>query len=229
MPRHPLIILLIFALTAVAIPALAAPSLTVDRPIFDFGSIAQGKKVDHTFTLKNRGDMPLSILRTRTSCGCTVANVSTKTVEPGKSAELKTTFDSASFSGNITKTITVETNDPANPTYTLTVKGVVNEELSVTPRQANLGLIRVGGTKEITLSLENRGERNVRIVSVSSPMPQVKVSAKKSALRAGESTPISVKITPRETDRFLSGFITISTDHPGKPELTVPLYGSVGK
>lgn len=229
MPRYPLTLLLILTLIAFTSPALAAPVITVDRPVFDFGSITQGKKIDHVFILKNRGDMPLTILRTRTSCGCTAANVSTKTVEPGRSTELKTTFDSANFSGKITKTITVETNDPANPTYTLTVKGVVNEELFVTPRQANLGLVRIGGTKEIVLTLENRGEQAVRIASVSSPMPQVKVSAKKNSLRPGESTPISVKVTPRETDRFLSGFISITTDNPGKPEITVPLYGSVGK
>ena len=229
MTRYPLTLLLIVTFFAFTAPALAAPVIAVDRPLFDFGSVAQGKKVDHVFILKNKGDTPLTIIRTRTSCGCTVANVSTKTIEPGKSAELKTTFDSANFSGKISKTITVETNDPANPAYTLTVKGAVNEELVVTPRQANLGLVRMGGAKEVVLTLENRGERTIRIASVNSPMPQVKALAKKSALKPGESTSISVTVTPRETDRFLSGFITIATDSPGKPEITVPLYGSVGK
>lgn len=223
----PSFFLALFITTATT--AFAAPAISVDRPVFDFGTVPQGKKVDHQFVLKNKGDAPLTILRTKTSCGCTVANVSTKTVEPGKSAELKTTFDSANFSGKISKTITVETNDPATPAYTLTVKGMVSEEFTVTPRQVNMGAVKAGGSKEFVLTVENRGERTVRLVSVTTPMAQAKASAKKQSLRPGESTQITVSVTPRAEDRFLSGFITIATDIPGKPEINVPLYGSVAK
>ncbi|AJE02722.1 DUF1573 domain-containing protein [Geobacter pickeringii] len=220
---------LVIALFTAVAPALAAPVISADRPVFDFGTITAGKKVDHVFTLKNRGDAPLAILKTKTSCGCTVANVSTKSIEPGRTAELKTTFDSANFSGKITKTITVETNDPATPSFTLTVKGTIREELVVSPRQLNLGVIKVGGSKEVQLTVENHGERPVKIVSVTTPMPQVKAAARRTALKPGENATITVTVTPRNEDRFLSGYLAIGTDIPGRPEISVPLYGSVGK
>uniref|UniRef100_A0A831XMK3 DUF1573 domain-containing protein n=1 Tax=Geobacter metallireducens TaxID=28232 RepID=A0A831XMK3_GEOME len=212
-----------------SLSALAAPVLQVDRPVFDFGAISQGKKISHVFTLTNKGDAPLTITRTRSSCGCTVANVSSKTIAPGKSTELKTTFDSANFGGKVTKTITVESNDPAAPVTTLTIKGIINEELAVTPRQVNLGQTKAGTSKELSVTLENLGERTVRILSVTTPMPQVKTTLKKQALKPNEKTQLSLTVSPRPEDRFLSGFIIIATDIPGKPEITVPLYGSVAK
>lgn len=220
---------LITALFTAAAPVLAAPVISADRPVFDFGTITSGKKIDHIFTLKNKGDAPLAILKTKTSCGCTVASVSTRSIEPGRSAELKTSFDSTNFSGKITKTITVETNDPATPTITLTLRGTIREELVVSPRQLNLGLIKVGGSKEVQLTVENHGERPVKIVSVTTPMPQVKVVAKRTALKPGESSVVTVTVTPRNEDRFLSGYLAIGTDIPGRPEISVPLYGSVAK
>lgn len=219
----------VIAAVVAAGTAFAAPDLSVDQPVFDFGTITQGKKIDHVFILKNRGDSLLSVIRTRTSCGCTVASMSTRTIAPGRSAELKTTFDSANFGGQIIKTITIDSNDPKTPAYTLTLKGVVKEQLVVAPRQLNLGQVKVGVGREFTLTLENKGERPVRLVSVTSPLPQVKLTLSKQTLKPNESARINVIVRPREGDRFLSGFIVITTDVPGKPEVTVPLYGSVGK
>lgn len=199
------------------------------QAFFDFGTIPQGKKLDHVFTLKNKGDSPLSIVRTKSSCGCTVISLPRKTIEPGGSVELKTTFDSTTFGGKVTKTITVETNDPANPNYTLTLTGVVSEVLVVVPRQLNLGQIKAGTSGVFTVTMENKGNRPVKITSVTSPMPQVKATAGKQTIKPGESTSITMSVAPRPEDRFLSGFIIIKTDMPGKPEITVPVYGSVSK
>ncbi|RNC65256.1 MAG: DUF1573 domain-containing protein [Desulfuromonadales bacterium] len=214
---------------AAALPALAAPTISVEKPVLDFGTIPQGKKINHVFTLKNTGDAPLTIIRTKTSCGCTVANVSTKTIEPGKSGELKTTFDSASFGGKISKTITIETNDPATPAYTLTIKGTINEDLVVTPRQLNLGQLKAGSSRDFSLTLENRGERTIKIVSVTTPLTQAKAATKKQTIKPGESGQINVTVAPRAEDRFISGFLTIATDSPAKPEITIAVYGSVIK
>ncbi|WP_298435127.1 DUF1573 domain-containing protein [Geobacter sp.] len=220
---------LITTLLTVATPALAAPAISADRPVFDFGTITAGKKIAHVFTLRNRGDSPLTILRTKTSCGCTVANVTARSIEPGRSAELKTTFDSSSFRGKVTKTITVETNDPATPVYTLTLQGTIREEIVVSPRQLNLGLVKLGASKVVQLTVENQGERPLKIVSITTPMPQVKAAFRKTALKPGESATVTVTVTPRNEDRFLSGYLSINTDVPGRAEISIPLYGSVGK
>jgi len=223
------LVLAIFMTLAATLPALATPILSVDKPVLNFGTISQGKKLNFAFKLTNNGDSPLSITRTRTSCGCTVAHISTNSIAPGKSAELKITFDSSNFGGKVSKTITVESNDPEAPSTTITIKGIINEDLVVTPRQLNLGQTHIGSSKEVSVTLENNGTRAIKILSVTTPMPQVKVSLSRNALKPGERLQISVKVSPRPEDRFLSGFLVVATDIPGKPEITVPLYGSVAK
>ncbi len=209
--------------------ALAAPRTAVDQPVFDFGTVAQGKKVDHSFTIKNSGDTPLTIGQVSTSCGCTVAEVSSRSIPPGKSANIRATFDSTNFSGSISKTIYVHTNDPKTPVYSLTIKGKLFEQIEITPKQLNLGEIKVGTKKETAIRIENKGVQPLTLISAKTAMPQVTAKILKKKLKTGESGTISVVVTPRTGDRFLAGYLTLLTSSPEKPEITIPVYATAAK
>lgn len=206
--------------------ANASPTIRVDRPVHNFGSITQGKKLDHTFIIRNSGDSPLKIVNIRPACGCTAANASVPLVSPGKSSEIRVSFNSTNFFGTVTKTIAVETDDPKTPVYTLTLTGTVTEEVVVTPKQLNLGQVKTGQTKSISLNVENRSGKPLRLIAVKTPMPQVVIRTDKNNLKAGETATITVHVTPRAEDAMLSGYLSISTDNPEKPEIMVPVYGS---
>lgn len=216
----------IILFSALSTSALAAPTMVVEQPVYNFGSISEGTKIDHVFTIRNSGDSPLNILQVRPSCGCTAANVSSSTIQPGKAGEIKATFNSANFSGAMTKTIAVDTNDPKNPTSTLTMKGTVTTDVQVAPKQLNFGQIKAGSAHTLSVSIENRGRKPLKITAVKTPMPQVAIKNEKQVLKYGESTKIEVSVTPRSQDRILSGYLTISTDHPSRKEIMVPIYGS---
>ncbi len=214
---------------ACASAALAAPHAVVDRPVFDFGAVSQGKKVNHVFVLKNSGDSMLTIGQVSTSCGCTVADVTSRSVAPGKNSEIHVTFNSTNFSGNISKNVTVQTNDPQKSIYTLILKGTVFEELEASPRQLNLGSIRIGSRKETALTIENRGKQPVTLTSVKSTMPQVTAKLTRSTVNPGGKTEVNILVAPRKDDQFLGGYITVKTNSPAKPEIIIPLYASAVK
>lgn len=77
---------------------------------YDFGEIKQGDVVDHTFIVKNAGTKPLVITNVRASCGCTVPVKPSQPILPGKTGEIKVTFNSAGKIGAQTKGITVYSN-----------------------------------------------------------------------------------------------------------------------
>lgn len=212
-----------------AFAAHAAPRIATDKPLFDFGSIPQGKKLTHTFVIRNTGDAPLTIEQVTTSCGCTAAASSQRTLPPGGTSEIKATFDSTNFRGNVHKTVQVRSNDPKTPLYVLNLQGTIVEQIVVTPLQLNAGSIKAGGRQELTLTLENHGDKPLNINAVKSPSPQIQATVKKSRLKAGESTTIKVTVSPRSEDKVVSGYLTISTDNPAKPEITVPVFASVTK
>ena len=102
-----------------------APKIAIDNKVFDFGAIKNGAIKTHTFVLTNNGKTNLIIRKVKSNCGCTVAKIDKKTIKPGESINLKTTFDSVGRSGKQNKSITIITNDPKNNSVRLKIKGNV--------------------------------------------------------------------------------------------------------
>ena len=216
----------IAAIILTAATAMATPQLAVGEPNFNFGTIPQGKKVNHVFTIKNAGDAQLNIQRVRPSCGCTAANASSPAIQPGKSGEIKVAFDSTNFSGKVSKTVFLDTNDPKTPAFQLTLSGTITEEVLLSPRLLNLGQIKIGAAKEVNITVTNRGSRPLRLTAAKSQLPQLAADIKKNLLRPGESGTIEVTVKPRAEDRMMSGYLSITTDNPQKSEIVIPVYAS---
>jgi len=217
------------AVLSLAVPAMAGPQLTFDKNVFDFHSVIQGKTVSHSFTFRNTGDAPATITRVSSSCGCTVANVSDKVIPPGKSGAIKAAFDSSDFYGPVSKDVFVYLGDQQKPAYILSMKGLVVEELVITPRQINLGSVKAGVRKEVTVVMENKGNKTVKITSLKTELPQATISSGKKTLKPGEKTSIKITVIPRTDNRFVNGYLTISTNSQGKVEKTVPIFGVLAK
>ena len=86
------------------------PQMSLYEKEFNFGSINQGDKVEHTFTFKNTGEADLIISDARASCGCTVPEYPKDPIKPGEEGKLKVTFNSAGKSGHTMKTVTITCN-----------------------------------------------------------------------------------------------------------------------
>lgn len=93
-----------------------APKVVVDRTLHEFGAIPQyGGIVETDFEITNEGNTALKIGDVTTSCSCTSAEVSTKTIEPGTTATLTVTFDPDFHEeplGAFRRTVFIPTNDP---------------------------------------------------------------------------------------------------------------------
>ncbi len=112
-----------------------------------WGQIAySGGKVKKNFSIKNTGAGILKLYGATTSCACTTGQLKTEKntsplfgmhlpmsttfeVNPGKEAQIEMVFDPAfhgpSGIGPISRTVTINTNDPKRPTLEFTVSGVV--------------------------------------------------------------------------------------------------------
>ncbi len=105
-----------------------APVAKFNALDYDFGDMKQGDKKEYTFNLTNDGKSDLQIRNVRSSCGCTAVAPSKKVVAPGETVPIKVTFDSRGKRGRQSKSITVITNDPKNPTSTLRISSNINAE-----------------------------------------------------------------------------------------------------
>lgn len=105
-----------------------APVAKFNVLTYDFGAMKQGDKKEYTFNLTNDGKSDLQIRNVRSSCGCTAVAPSKKVVSPGETVPIKVTFDSRGKRGRQSKSITVITNDPKNPTSTLRISSNISTE-----------------------------------------------------------------------------------------------------
>jgi len=104
----------------------------LETTTFDFGKVVQGKTISHTFKFKNTGDADLEIYLVRSTCRCIASLMSGKIIKPGATGELKFTFDSAPYSGKLTRTAYIHSNDPTQPRIKLTLTGYVEKKVNGT-------------------------------------------------------------------------------------------------
>ena len=100
-----------------------APKAVFGNSIFNFGEINEGEIRNYKFTFKNEGKSDLVIRKLKSSCGCAIAKMDSKTIKAGQSSVINVTFNSKGKTGKQLKTITVITNDPRKYQTTLRVKG----------------------------------------------------------------------------------------------------------
>ena len=123
-------ILYLFALIVLTTGVLSAQNneaaiAVVGDAVFDFGDIKEANgPATHTFNVKNDGGTPLVITKVVASCGCTTPDWTKEPIAPGKTGEIKVTYDPTSRPGPFTKTISVYSNGKTG-SYILTIKGQV--------------------------------------------------------------------------------------------------------
>jgi hypothetical protein len=98
--------------------------------IKDFGTIAEGQKVEVAFRFRNIGATPLVITNVRPSCGCTIAEQPMQPIAPGAEGHISATFNSEGHAGVNRKTLFVTANTKGSQNYSLHFSVVVNKKTS---------------------------------------------------------------------------------------------------
>jgi hypothetical protein len=161
-----------------ATEAAKAPRLTLTEPIKDFGTVPKGEKLDWSFEIKNTGTTDLEILAAKPTCGCTVADF-TKVIKPGQTGKVSAHVDTTNFAGPISKSVQLETNDPASAGAQVTITAIVKPFVEAHPA----GLVRVnmlkGETEKTSLLLYSEEVEPFEIVKIETPGDWIKAEAVK--------------------------------------------------
>jgi Protein of unknown function (DUF1573) len=104
--------------------AASAQTASADVSTLEYGKIKKGEDGTRYFTITNKGDKPLQIIKATAGCGCTTPQAPTEPIAPGASAKVKVGYDTNRV-GNFNKNVDLETNDPVNPKLTLFISGEV--------------------------------------------------------------------------------------------------------
>jgi hypothetical protein len=201
---------------------------------WDFGRIKQGKSLVHVFKFTNSGTDILKIGRVTSSCGCTAALVSKDSLKPGEQGELKVTFNTSGYEGDITKYIYIETNDPANPRIQIGVSASIDvpprPKVELDTYSLDLGLLLEGDNLSAETIIKNRGELELT-VSLNHRDAQFFRNKKKIEaplkLAAGKEATINIRIPSNQRQGLIREYILLRSNDPMRPNLSLYISGYI--
>ncbi len=131
-------------LGALAGVAAASPILHVSSRSIDFGRIDQFQQVREMVLLRNDGTSPLRILKVDSDCGCTAGALGDSVVAPGREVSMEISFSSRDYQGPQEKSVTIKTNDPAEPTVRISVRADVVPYVKVSSERIRFPTVKKG-------------------------------------------------------------------------------------
>ena len=221
-----LVAVLAFGTAAPAGRATAAPQVTVDASLHDFGSVERGTQIEHVFRLRNAGTDLLHVEHVKGSCGCTVAVISERDVAPGDSAAISVRLDTSRISGRTAKTVTAYTDDPAAPAIALTLTGEVLADLAVAPTPFYLGRLERGVPvrRELRVGPARPGV-DYTVTSVEHTNPALHPMLWPTDDGFGQR--VILDLDGNLPLGQVSDQLVLHTTSPREPTITVPVFGTV--
>ena len=205
-----------------------APAVVTPESAYTFEAVAEGDPVLHDFIIRNKGNAVLNILDIKTTCGCTTASIPGP-IPPGAEGTISVRFNTTGYGGNtVQKTIKVKTDDPTAPELSLTITGPVDKIYTLSPDNVRLqGVLGQEITQTVTLIPEKghpfsvKGVTAKRGKSIRFRFTEVKDPE-------GARYEIVVENTRQEPGPYFDTLF-VQTDSTTKPEIKIPVYGSIRK
>src|SRR5207245_1578927 len=231
MTNNPLItfsILAIGALQAAAqtpAPTNSGPKIQFAESVYDFGKVSAGDPVKHTFAFTNGGDELLILTNVQPSCGCTTAGEWSHQVEPGKTGDIPIQFNSSSYNGPVTKTVTVTSNDKSQPTVVLQVKGTVWKPIDINPQFVMLSVNAESPSNDVkVVHILNNGDQPLSLFAPESNNKAF--SAELITNTPGKDYNLSIT-TAGGVGASVQGQISVKTSSTNTPVLNVTAWANV--
>ena len=223
-------VIVIAALTVVAVAAVAAPRLVMPEQEFEFGFVPQNSRISHVFHLYSKGDDSLKIIQVVPGCSCTQAPLKKQELGVGDSTDLEIIFDTRSYQGGVTKTPLIKTNEgppDKNVRFHADVVARPDSTYPIIIKPYKLDLTQLGDKPrtQINFSIQNVSDRPLDIGLVATA-ELFDVTLPKS-IPAGQ---IAEGVLTLKSDALVTGFeksLTIQLNDENTTRFTIPVKRTV--
>ena len=197
-----------------------APRAVVPNLLHDFGSVEQGSKVVHQFTIRNEGTVSLTLTKLSFSELGMTAKMK-PAIPPGEEAALSIQWDTTRLKGAVVGKAVLEVNDPATPQITLVLKGVVKPGIEFLPYQAIFASVYKGEPGHRSVRIVNNRERPLGITRVEQQGEHFHAGIK--PVESGKLYELEVTVPATVPPGRYTEAVFLYTDDPTMPRLMVPV------
>ncbi len=224
-PQQPL------AAHPVSLEVTPVPSIAVDAPVLDFGSVFAGFSHALTLTVRNTGTDTLSVSGVDVGDAAVSVSPSVFSVPARTSQGITVTYAPAA-PGLLDSGLVIHSNAYNNPALSVAVVGVATPppQIGVSPGSFSEAL-HTGAAVSRTLHITNTGGSNLVVdlsVDLAGIVPWLRVFPTERTILPGDSGDITVTLDAGDFGTtVLTGGVLIQTNIPGLEPLRVPATVSV--
>ncbi len=201
------------------------PKIAFATPVYDFGRAKSGDPVKYTYVFTNIGDSLLELSNVQPQCGCTATGEWTRKVEPGQTGKIPIQFNSASYSGQIFKTITVSCNDRATPMTVLQLKGTIWKPIEFIPPYTVINIPPDATNASTVVRIVNNTEEPLTLTNLECSLTNFTADLK--ATQPGKEFQLTLTAIPPLRPGSLSGKVSLKTSSTNMASLDIPFWANV--
>lgn len=194
----------------------------------DFGVVATGSKTTFLFEMKNKYQQDIQIASVSSSCGCTTPTVTKTVLKTGEKGGVLATFNTTSFTGPKTATITVKFNQPFFAEVQLLVSGNIVTDVFFEPSDIAFGDQPQGAEPERDIKVTFLNRPNLKIDDIRSECTDLKVRVGEPT-RNGNSVSYVLKVVLKPTmpPGQISERLTLVTSDKSLKTVLVGISGNI--
>ena len=194
-----------------------SPKMVLKEQLVDFKDVIEGKDITHSFEVHNQGDENLKIEQVKPDCSCSIVQFD-RLIPPNKQGKITVKVDTKGFDGNQRWGIRVLTNDPKWPEAVLDLRANIKPIITLSGKAVLFtGRNDVAVTKAVEIGAGV--ERLLTITPGQFTLPG-KVIWSIEEIEKEKTFRITLKSIPGTSENY-RGFLTLKTNFPEKPELTI--------
>lgn len=197
----------------------------------DFGTVARGSKIKHSFLLINTTNTAIHIAGWTTKCGCTDVKVGAKDIPPGTQTFIEATIDTTKFQGYKASGLTLNFDRPGPAAKDLNLTCFIRSDVTLNPGSVDFGQVSraSGATQTLELSyaggMSNWGVTRIQTITdaISARLEEVPGSRSGGAVRYRLTTTMK----PGVAVGYFKDEITLQTNDTSAPTIPISVSGQV--
>jgi hypothetical protein len=194
----------------------------------DFGTVAKGAKAEFDFEFQNIFEEDIHVVGVRSSCGCTEPHVTVQSLKTWGKGTVHAVFNTRSFIGSRSATLTVLIDQPYYAEVQLSVRGYIRADVLFTPGSVAFGEVEQGKALERTVSVSYSGRSDWAIVDVRSANSSFEVELMDGERNFGRvAYKMLVRLKVDAPVGYLQDQLTIVTNDSNNSSLELPVEGRI--
>ena len=224
---------LVLSLTLVITLAPLATAQESARKMFevtshDFGVVAKGSKAEFDFEFENRYVEDIHVAGVRSSCGCTEPHVTKQSLKTWEKSAIRAVFNTKSFIGSRSATLTVIIDRPYYGEVQLSVRGYIRGDVLFTPGSVSFGEVESGQAAERAVTISYAGRSSWDIEDVRSANPHFEVELSDRQYDFGRVTyQMKIRLKDDSPVGYIQDQLTIVTNDSYNGSMELPVEGRV--